>query len=205
MVQGAEKSAFKAGELALKHEDLVVGPLADPAAVAKEPVQSDERRKDVRFSVSASAEMLELSTRTRLIGRASDLGPGGCYIDTVNPFPVGASLMLTLTCENHNVHVKANVVFGRTGMGMGLAFTEMTAKQKESLTAWLRELNPEAPQSPASEPNTPYIQEAITKEPKAQAEDAGLLGALEELISLLRVKRILSDSEAKILREKMSK
>ena len=125
----------------MKQQDLIVGPLVDPAAVTKEPVQGDERRKDVRFSISASAEMLELSTRTRLTGRASDLGPGGCYIDTVSPFPIGASLMLTLTCENHNVHVKANVVYSRTGMGMGLAFIAMTAKQKENLTAWLRKLN----------------------------------------------------------------
>ena len=149
--------------------------------------------------------MLELSTRTRLTGRASDLGPGGCYIDTVSPFPVGASLILTLTCENHNVHVKANVVYSRTGMGMGLAFTAMTAKQKENLTAWLRELNGEAPQLAASQPNMPYIPEAIVEEPKALAEDTGLLGALAELISLLRVKRILSDSEVEVLREKLSK
>jgi PilZ domain len=189
----------------LKQQDLVVGPLLDPAAATKKPVQGDERRKDARFSISASAEVLELSTRTRLTGRASDLGPGGCYIDTVSPFPIGASLMLTLTCENQNVHVKANVVYSRTGMGMGLAFTEMTAKQKENLTAWLRELNGEAPQSPASEPNMPYVQEAIIEEPKAQAEDTGLLGALAELISLLRVKRILSDSEVEVLREKLSK
>jgi PilZ domain len=189
----------------LKQQDLVVGPLVDPVSITKKPVQGDERRKNVRFSVSASAEMLELSTRTRLTGRASDLSPGGCYIDTVSPFPVRASLMLTLTSETHNVHVKANVVYSRTGMGMGLAFAEMTAKQKENLTAWLRELNGEAPQSPASEPNTPYIQEAIIEEPKAQAEDTGLLGALAELISLLRVKRILSDSEVEVLREKLSK
>jgi PilZ domain len=150
----------------LKQQDLVVEPLLDPAAATKKPVQGDERRKDARFSISASAEVLELSTRTRLTGRASDLGPGGCYIDTVSPFPLGASLMLTLTCENQNVHVKANVVYSRTGMGMGLAFTEMTAKQKENLTAWLRELNGEAPQSPASEPNMPYVQEAIIESRK---------------------------------------
>jgi PilZ domain len=189
----------------LKQQDLVVGPLVDPAATTKEPVQGDERRKDVRFSVSASAEMLELSTRTRLAGRASDISPGGCYIDTVSPFPVGASLMLTLTSENRSVQAKVNVVYARTGMGMGLAFAEMTAKQKENLTAWLRELNGEAPQSPASEPNMPYIQKAIIEEPKAQAVDTGLLGALAELISLLRVKRILSDSEVEVLREKLSK
>jgi hypothetical protein len=193
----------------LKQQDLVVGPLVDPVSITNKPVQGDERRKDVRFSVSASAEMLELSTRTRLAGRASDVSPGGCYIDTVSPFPVGSSLMLTLTSAHHNVHVKANVVYSRTGMGMGLAFTEMTAKQKENLTAWLRELNGEVPQPPTPEPNIPHIQEATREvkieEPKAQAEDTGLLGALAELISLLRVKRILSDSEVEVLREKLSK
>jgi len=189
----------------LKQQDLVVGPLVDPASIKKKAVQGDERRKDARFSVSASAEMLELRTRTRLNGRASDLGPGGCYIDTVSPFPVGASLMLTLTSETHNVQANANVVYAKTGMGMGLAFTEITAKQKENLAAWLRELNGEAPQPPASEPNTSYVQEVTIEEPMAQAEDMGLLGALAELISLLRVKRILSDSEVEVLREKLSK
>jgi len=189
----------------LKQQDLVVGPLLDPVSITKKPVQDGERRKEVRFSVSASAEMLELHTRTRLIGRASDLGTGGCYIDTVSPFPVGSSLMLNLTSAHHNVHVKANVVYAPAGMGMGLAFTEITPKQKENLTAWLRELNGEVPQPPPPEPNMPYVQEVAIDEPKARAEDAGLLGALAELISLLRVKRILSDSEVEVLREKLSK
>jgi hypothetical protein len=189
----------------LKQQDLVVGPLVDPVSVTNKPVQGDERRKDVRFSVSASAEMLELSTRTRLAGRASDVSPGGCYIDTVSPFPVGASVMLNLTSEHHNVQVKANVVYSRTGMGMGLAFTEMTAKQKENLTVWLGELNGQPAQPQASEATRPYVQEVAIEEPKARAEDAGLLGAVAELISLLRVKRILSDSEVEVLREKLSK
>ena len=189
----------------MKQQDLVVGPVVDPASVTKKPGQGDERRKEVRFSVSASAEMLELRTRTHLNGRASDLGAGGCYIDTLTPFPVSASLMLNLTSENHNVQAKVNVVYAQIGMGMGLAFTEMTAKQKENLTAWLRELNGEPAQLQASQANMPYVQEVTIEPPIAQAEDMGLLEALQELISLLRVKRILSDSEAKLLREKMSK
>ena len=62
----------------------------------------------------------------------------------------------------------------RNGYGAGV-FTEMTAKQKENLTAWLRELNGEALQLPASEPSMPYIQEAIIEDPKAQAEDTVFL------------------------------
>jgi hypothetical protein len=58
----------------LKQQDLVVGPLMDPVSITNKPVHGGERRKDVRFSVSASAEMLEVRTRARLVGCASDLG-----------------------------------------------------------------------------------------------------------------------------------
>jgi hypothetical protein len=190
-------------EFALKQQDIVAGSLVDPESITRKPVQEGDRRKGARFSVSASAEILEL--RTRLIGRASDLGAGGCYVDSVTPFPPGTLVMLTLSSEKHNVHVKANVVYAQTGMGMGLAFTEMTAKQKENLTVWLRELGGESPQQQAPEANMPYLQEVTGEKPIARAEDMGLLQVLEELISLLRVKRTLSDSEVELLREKMSK
>lgn len=194
----------------MKQQDLAVGPPAEPVSIPNKPVQDGDRRKEVRFSVSASAEMLELRTRTRLTGRASDLGAGGCYVDTMSPFPVGSSLMLNLMSETHNVHVKANVVYAKTGMGMGLAFTEITAKQKESLTVWLRELNGERPQPQASEASTseaylPYPQEPAIEQPTAQAEGTRVLGVVEELISLLRLKRVLSESEVELLREKLSK
>jgi PilZ domain-containing protein len=173
-------------EPALKQQDLLVRPIVEPDSITKRAVQEGDRRNDARFSVSASAEIVELRSRTRLIGRASDLSSGGCYVDTMTPFPLGASVMLTLSSETHNVQVKANVVYARIGMGMGLAFTEMTAKQKDNLTAWLHELIGESPQPQALATNRPYL-------------------VLEELISLLRVKRILSDSEVELLREKMSK
>jgi hypothetical protein len=51
----------------------------------------------------------------------------------------------------------------------------------------------------------PYFREVAMEETAARAEETGLLAALEELISLLRVKWILSDLEIEILREKMSK
>ena len=77
--------------------------------------ESAERRKSGRFAVSASTEVLESRTSTRLNVRVSDLGMGACYIDTVSPVLAGTSLMLSLTSENHNVRAKADVV------GMGLA------------------------------------------------------------------------------------
>ena len=48
-----------------------------------------ERRSHTRFPVSISAEVTELESRAVIIGRATDLGIGGCYVDSMNPFPRG--------------------------------------------------------------------------------------------------------------------
>jgi hypothetical protein len=190
--------------LLLKQQDLVVRPLAEAAAGGNKPAESAERRKNARFAVSASADMLELRTRTRLSGRASDLGAGGCYIDTVTPFPVGTSVVLNLTSENRNVHAMANVVYAHTGMGMGLAFAEMTPTQKANLSNWLCELSGEPPSAKVpSEADMSYLQEATIREPAAHTKGAGLLDAMQELVSLLGSKRVLTEAEVELLRSKM--
>jgi len=154
--------------------------------------------------VSASAELLEPRTSTRLNGRVSDLGMGGCYIDTVSPFPVGTSLLLNLTSQNHNVRAKANVVYAHPGMGMGLAFAEITANQRENLSAWLRELNGETPKEPAaSAAIASQAQQASVPEPQAGAKNAALRDVLQELVSLLGSKRVLGEDEVELLRGKL--
>lgn len=161
-------TTYIGGSLLLKQEHLLVGLPAESAASGNKPAESAEPRKGARFAVSASADMLELRTRTRLNGRTSDLGAGGCYIDTVTPFPVGTSVVLNLASEHHNVHAMANVVYAHTGMGMGLAFAEMTPTQKANLSAWLCELSGESPKAAApSEADMPYLQEATIREPVA--------------------------------------
>lgn len=188
----------------MKQQDLL-GFSAEPPPGADKPAESAERRKSPRFAVSASADMLELRTRTRISGRASDLGAGGCYIDTVTPFPVGTSVVLNLTSEHHNVHAMANVIYAHTGMGMGLAFAEMTPTQKANLSIWLGELGGETPKAePPSEADTPFLQEATILEPIANAKRTGLLEALQELVSLLGNKRVLTEAEVELLRDKMT-
>jgi PilZ domain len=190
----------------LKQQDLLVGSPGKPVSSTYQPAQGDERRKSERFAISATAEAQELRTRTHLSGRASDLGAGGCYIDTVTPFPVGTTLMLNLTSENHKVRAKANVVYARAGMGMGLTFTEMTANQRENLSTWLGELSGELPkEQTAAEADVPYLQEATIPEPMAGAKrSTGVLDALQELVSLLGNKRVLSEDEVELLRDKLS-
>jgi hypothetical protein len=195
--------------LLLKQGDLLAGTTAEPASDVNKPVDSTDRRKTVRFTVSASADMVELLTRTRLSGRASDLGVGGCYIDTMTPFPLDTSLVVNLTSENHSVRAMAKVVYSRIGMGMGLAFAEITPTQRGNLTSWLRELGGDIPkerpeEQTASERDPPLVQEAAIRETTANTQRTGVLEALQELVSLLGAKRVLTEAEVELLRDKMS-
>jgi hypothetical protein len=190
----------------LKQQDLAVRSRAEPALSTNDSAERDERRKSERFAISATAEVQELRTRTRLSGRASDLGIGGCYIDTVSPFPVGTSLTIKLVSGNRSVAAKAAVVSAPAGMGMGLAFTEISADQKENLSAWLRELSGELPQEQtAAEAEMTYLQEATILEPIAAAKTTGLGDALQELVLLLGTKGVLSEDQVERLRKKMDK
>jgi hypothetical protein len=187
-------------EVVLK-QSVLIGPPSGSAISATKPSDSAERRKNKRFAVSVSAELLELQTSTRLNGRVSDLGMGGCYIDTVSPFPIGAALMVKLVSGNRSVVAKAAVVYAQVGMGMGLLFTDISADEKKNLCAWLNELGGASPQEQYTAPAAA----SKIEEPIAAAKPAGVLNALHELVAVLRTKGVLSKSEVELLREKMGK
>jgi hypothetical protein len=189
-------------EFSLTDQSLGIRPRTE-ADGAADGADSAERRKGRRFPVSASAEMAEPRTNTQLMGRASDLGAGGCYVDTVTPFPVGTSLMLNLRSEDHAISTKAAVIYAHTGMGMGLAFTEMDEDQRRSLTAWLQELSGEARNQQAGGTRPGEVQEKSLE--WSSAKSAAAAAALQELVSILRNKGILTETEADLLREKLGR
>lgn len=172
----------------------------EATSAASDGVGNTERRKVNRFALSASAEMVEPRTQTQLTGRASDLGMGGCYVDTLTPYPVGTSLVLTVKSENHAVRAKASVIYAHAGMGMGLAFTELDGDQRRSLIRWLHELSGEPRNQQATDAG--HIQQG---EQVSAKKNAGPTEALQQLISLLRNKGILTDTEWDLLREKLGR
>jgi hypothetical protein len=194
------------GECALKQQEIVNRPAARAISSKESTAESAERRRGRRFAVSASAEMVELRTHTQLAGRASDLGTGGCYVDTLTPFPVETSLILNLKSENHVVRAKADVIYAHTGMGMGLAFTGMDSDQRENLSAWLRELSGDTPkEQPAYKVNRADDLDVAGRAPGVSTNSANLFDMLEDLLSLLRNRGMLSEAEVESLREKMGR
>ena len=112
-----------------------------PASTAKGANSQPAKRRSVRrCPFVASAEVIELSSETRLPARTSELGLGGCYIETLNPFAEGTVVQLRILRDQGVFETKAKVVYCHSNCGMGLSFIEMAPNQRSVLEDWLAEM-----------------------------------------------------------------
>ena len=102
--------------------------------------QPDKKRSVRRCPFVASAEVTDVSSGTKLSARTSELGVGGCYVETLNPFPDGALVHLRILKDAGVFETKAKVVYCHENCGMGLSFRDTTAKQRLLLEDWLADM-----------------------------------------------------------------
>ncbi len=144
-----------------------------------------ERRLALRYLFSAPVDVVESRSGVRLSARVSDLSLNGCYIDTLNPFPVGTTVQLRLLKAKNVFETQARVTSCQLGLGMGLAFGDLTPDQRSVLVGWLGELDTWL--EPASK------ETVLSGESNQPAETGHAL--VVKLIHLLNRKGILSHSE----------
>jgi hypothetical protein len=179
-----------------------------------------ERRSEPRFSVAAMAEATDIKSHTKISGRISDIGPGGCYFEVMSPFANGAELRVRITRNRQTLTVSAKVLYSTGGMGMGLLFTQVEPEQRHLLHQWVGELSgsgvPPMPDpnvaaagsnsAGASSSRIPGGAELV-HEPEGAAERTGMnedpRNVLNELITLLMRNRVLTDLEGKNLLRKL--
>ncbi len=149
-------------------------------------VKDAERRGTARHMVTTGADVVEISSGARFSTRTTDLGTGGCFVDTTNPFPVGSKLRLKLHKGKSSFEILGTVVYSQTGLGMGIAFDQLRADQQVALAEWLSEVTGE--RIPASEAFQP---------PKRAEDFQGLAqtAALVRLVRLLIGKGLLTEAE----------
>lgn len=146
-----------------------------------------DRRNTDRHTITASAEVVELGSGARFSTRTTDLGPGGCFVDTMVPFPVGANVRVSVHKGKTQFESTGIVVYSQAGLGMGIAFDTMEPQQRQELDRWLTELTGEkhAP--------TPYSAGSAPSRPgNAQGQDRA---ALVRMIKLMITKGILTEAE----------
>jgi hypothetical protein len=177
----------------------------------KNAMPADDRRTYPRYHFTAAAEALDALHRTRMNARTSDIGKGGCYVDTFSPFPFKTPVRLRLTNEKCSFVAEAKVVYSKTGMGMGLEFTSVEPQQMGVLDKWIGELSGSLPPEFTGLPDFPDSAgnsasngtsrgtngAAHNRNGTSVAKEAGYV--LNELIIALMRKGTLTDEEGKAM------
>lgn len=101
------------------------------------PDVTAELRSAPRYPLVLAAEVIELSSGTKLSARTADISCTGCYIDTLNPILEGSRVRLRLTHHDEVLEILGTVSFSCAGLGMGIAFAEITPEQQAKLDDWL--------------------------------------------------------------------
>ncbi len=155
-----------------------------------------EARAFPRYAFSTSAEAIDIDGNTKITGRTSDIAQKGCYIDTISPFAPKSTVALRITRDHQSFETKATVVYSQIGMGMGLVFTTSEVDQLRVLDGWLGELGGEGTGSADSA----ALQFDVTQSPETNPESV-----LGEMILLLVHKAVITESEGKMMLQKLFK
>jgi PilZ domain len=99
-----------------------------------------DRRDAPRYALILLAEVVEIATGATLNARSSDVSRSGCYIDTLNPVPVGSQVRVQLRRDEAVFETIARVVYICPGLGMGLNWgTNVVPDKLTILDRWLLE------------------------------------------------------------------
>ena len=102
------------------------------------------KRANPRFPSSAEAEAI-FRDGTSVDAQVLEISSHGCYIDTLEPIPVGTELQLrinngTSTCELRGKVIYMHPGHGMAIAGMGVVFHDMASEQRSAIETWLRDL-----------------------------------------------------------------
>jgi hypothetical protein len=153
----------------------------------------NERRRHIRHPFTATVDAIEPKSQAKVVGRTSDISSGGCYIDTISPFPVGTLIDIRLSKEGLTFKADATVILAQVGMGMGVAFRSAEQEHIRILQKWLNELQG----VPSTEAEASVSPQASPKpvSPSPANATSSEHHVLQELLLTLMRKGILSDDE----------
>jgi diguanylate cyclase (GGDEF)-like protein/PAS domain S-box-containing protein len=94
------------------------------------------RRQYARIKLSVPFEIQTDRSSVPIRGATTDLSLGGCYIESIFPFPIGTNLDIRLSIQT-TVLISAIVVTCDPQVGNGIRFNTMLAEDREALAAFL--------------------------------------------------------------------
>lgn len=100
------------------------------------------RRSVPRYSLIATAEIIEPISDVRFSGRISEISRKGCYIDLLNTLPMHTVIRVRILRDKGNFESPGKIIYAQEGMGIGVGFLDTPAEQLNTLDSWLAESPP---------------------------------------------------------------
>jgi hypothetical protein len=114
-------------------------PRLDVADTPETPSGAD-RRTVPRYSLVATADIVDPASGVRMSGRISEISRKGCYVDLLNTLPKNTLVRVRISRDRGNFESPGKIVYVQEGMGMGVAFLDPEPDQMKLLDSWLTEL-----------------------------------------------------------------
>ena len=96
-----------------------------------------ERRRTLRFSFDASAEVSWENSEPRIPARVTEISPNGCHLQMGDPAEVGHLVFVKIFAEDSFFETHAIVVYSQPHSGMGVAFRDLKPYFVDVLRKWL--------------------------------------------------------------------
>jgi hypothetical protein len=100
-------------------------------------MEFSEKRRTPRYPFIAVAEITDVASAAQLNAQIAELSLNGCYVDMLNTLPVRTNVTLKIFADAECFEATASVVYARQGIGMGLAFQDVSLKSGTLLRRWL--------------------------------------------------------------------
>jgi PilZ domain len=162
-----------------------------PDEPAQTPGSSRERRRYPRYRCTGTVQVSRDGGGPALWMTLTDIGLGGCYVETLSPLPLNTNVGLLISVEEMSIRGRGKVRTSHPTVGNGIAFTQMPAedwRRLQELAARLAATRARQAKAPAPAP-------VAAPAPAAAAPSAETIPSLEALLLLLEKKGVLTREE----------
>ena len=95
--------------------------------------QTANRRKTSRHRLNCPVRIREGGVAASLNASVSDISLQGCYIETLQPFPLGTRLELDISTSDGNIRAGGTVCSVHPRTGMGISFDQIDEEDRARL------------------------------------------------------------------------
>ena len=99
--------------------------------------KGSEKRRSPRYQCEGSVQIREEGCDVHTWASFTDISLHGCYVEAQATYPVGTILHMKLDANGERVETKGSVRVSYPYLGMGIAFTEMSDRNRLRLRALL--------------------------------------------------------------------